>query len=100
MVLFQKLPAILSIFGNISDFLIKRIVKGSCRVCFIVTDYYLPNSIKSLERKNKSMIGLMRMKVPTRDRKQPQQFDKFLRLSENKIDFDRFLLIYVFNFCI
>ena len=34
MVLFQKLPATLSTFGDISDFLINKIVKGSCRVCF------------------------------------------------------------------
>ena len=63
MVLFQKLPATLSMFSNISDFLINRIVKGSCRVCFFVRDHYLPNSIKSLERKSGSMIGLLQMKV-------------------------------------
>ena len=39
MVLFQKLPATLSMFGDISDFLINKIVKGSCKVCFFVTDY-------------------------------------------------------------
>ena len=63
MVLFQKLPATLSMFGNISDFLINKIVKGSCRVCFFGTDHYVPNSIKSLERKSKSMIGLLQMEV-------------------------------------
>ena len=52
MVLFQKLPATLSTFGNISDFLINKIVKGSCRVYLFVTDYYLLNYIKSLERKS------------------------------------------------
>ena len=75
----------LFVFGNISDFLINRIVKGSCRVCFFVTDYYLPNYIKSLEKKIRSMIGLLQMKISRRDEKWPQQFDKFLRLSENKI---------------
>ena len=45
MVLSQKLPATLSTFGDISDFLINKILKGSCRVCFFVTDYYLPNSL-------------------------------------------------------
>ena len=71
MVLFQKLPATLSTFGVVSDFLIKKIMKSSCRVCFFVTNYYLPNSIKSVEMKSRSMIGLLRMKVSRRDQKQP-----------------------------
>ena len=67
MVLLEKLPATLSTFGDIFDFLINKIVKGNCKVCFFVTDYYLPNSIKSLERKSRSVIGLLRMKVSKRD---------------------------------
>ena len=35
MVLSQKLPATPSTLGNISDFLINNIVKGSCRVAFL-----------------------------------------------------------------
>ena len=38
------------------------------------------------------MIGLLRMKVSRRDQKRPQQFDKFLRLSENKTDSVKFLM--------
>ena len=72
MVLLQKLPATLSMFGSISDFLINRIVKCSCRVYFFMTGYYLPNYIKSLERKSRSMIGLLQMKVSRRDQKWPQ----------------------------
>ena len=92
MVLFQKLPATLSTFGDIYDFLINKIVKGSCRIYFFKTYYYLPNFIKSLERKNRSMIGLLRMKVLRRGQKRLQQFDKYLRLSENKIELVRFLI--------
>ena len=72
MVLLQKLQATLSMFGSISDFLINRIVKCSCRVCFFMASYYLPNYIKSLERKSRSMIGLLQMKVSRRDQKWPQ----------------------------
>ena len=32
------------------------------------------------------------MKISRRDRKRPQQFDKFLRLSESKTDLVRFLI--------
>ena len=67
-------------------------MKGSCRVCFFVTDYYLLNFIKSLERKSRSIIGLLRLKVSRRDQKLPELFDKFLRLSENKTDLMKFLI--------
>ena len=86
MVLFQKLPATLSTFGDVSDFLIKKFMKSSCRVCFFAF------FIKSLEMKSRSMIGLLRMKVSRRDQKQPQQFDSFLRLSQNKTGLVRFLI--------
>ena len=92
MVLSQKLPATLSTFEDISDFLINKIVKGSCRVCFFVADYYLPNSIRSLERKSWPMTDLLWMKVSIRDHKRLQQFDKFSRFSENKTDLVRFLI--------
>ena len=92
MVLFQKLPATLSTFGDIYNFLINKIEKGSCRIYFFETYYYLPNFIKSLERKNRSMIGLLQMKVLRRGQKRLQQFDKYLCLSENKIELVRFLI--------
>jgi len=38
-----------------------------CRVAFFVTDYYLPSSIKSLERKRPSAIGSLRMKILQRN---------------------------------
>ena len=69
MVLFQKLPANLSRINDVCDFLMNNFVKGSCRVRFFVKDYYLPNSIKSLARKSRSMIGLLWMKISSRDYK-------------------------------
>ena len=51
MVLFQKLQPDLVTFGDIFDYILNKIMQGGCRICFFVTDYYLENSIKSLERK-------------------------------------------------
>ena len=52
MVLFQKLPPTLKTFGYISDYILNKIRKGDTLA--FVTDYYLENSIKSLERKGRS----------------------------------------------
>ena len=92
MVLFQKLPHDLVTFGDISDYILNKIMQGSCRICFFVTDYYLENSIKSLERKGRSSIGVLRMTVSRRNQVKPKQFQKFLRLPENKTDLVKFLI--------
>ena len=65
---------------------------GGCRICFCVTDYYLKNSIKSLERKGRSSTGVLRMTVLRRNQVKPKQFQKFLQLPENKIDLVKFLI--------
>ena len=63
MVLFQKLPPDLVTFGDISDYILNKIMQGGSRICFFVTDYYLENSIKGLERKGRSSTGILRMTV-------------------------------------
>ena len=92
MVLFQKLPHDIVTFGDISDYILNKIMQGSCRICFFVTDYYLENSIKSLERKGRSSIGVLRMTVSRRNQVKHKQFQKFLRLPENKVDLVKFLI--------
>ena len=92
MVLLQKLPPTLKTFGEVSDYLLKQIVNNSSRISFFVTDHYLPNSIKSMEREHRSGIGLLRIRALRRDQAKPKQFDKYLRDSENKIDLIKFLL--------
>ena len=92
MMLFQKLPPTLMTFGDILDFVLQKIIKNSCRVCFFITDYYLPDSVKSIERKSRSNIGLLRMKATRRDQRRPKQINKFLRLAENKIDLVKSLI--------
>ena len=92
MVLFHKLPPTLMSFGDISDYVLRKIMKNPCTVCFFVTDYYLPDSVKSLEGKSRSEIGLLRMKASRRDQQRPKQFRNFWRLSQNKTDLVRFLI--------
>ena len=67
-------------------------MKGDTRIFFFVTDYYLSNSVKSLERKGRADIGLLRMKISRRNQLRPQQLGKFLRLPSNKINLVKFLL--------
>ena len=92
MVLFQKLPPDLVTFGDIFDYILNKIMQGSCRICFFVTDYYLENSIKSLERKGRWSINVIRMTISRRNKVKPKQFQKFPRLPENKIDLVKFLI--------
>ena len=92
MVLLQKLPPTLTTFGEISDYLLKKITTGTAQVSFFVTDHYLPHSIKSMERERRSNAGTLRIKVMRRTQERPKQFVKFLRNSDNKLDLIKFLL--------
>ena len=83
MVLLQKLPKILKTFGDISDYILKKLIHGSTRVAFFVTDYYLEDSIKSIERDSRSAYGTIRMKVMRRQQVIQKQWKKFLQNSEN-----------------
>lgn len=76
MVLFQKLPPDLETFGDISDYIFKKIMQGGCRICFSVTDYYLESSIKSLERKGILSFGILKITVLRRNQVRPKQFQK------------------------
>ena len=92
MVLLQKLPPSLLTFGDVSDYILKKLLKCACRVSFFVTDHYLPHSIKSIERERRSEIGLLRVVPSRRDQHKPKQFDKFLREASNQIDLIKFLV--------
>ena len=58
---------------------------------FFITDYYLEDLVKLLERRCRSEISLIRMKASRRDQRVPKQFNKFLRLFQNKMDLAKFL---------
>ena len=92
MVAFQKLPPTLVSFGDISDYILRKIMKAPSRVSFFITDYYLEDSVKSLERRCRSDIVLIRIKASRRDQRVPKQFNKCLRLSQNKVDLVKFLI--------
>ena len=91
MVLVQKLPKILKTFGDISDYILKKLLHESTRATFFVTDNYLEDSIKSMERDSRSAYGTIRMKVMKRQQVIPKQWKKSLRNSENKLDLIDFL---------
>ena len=92
MVLLQKIPPNLETFGYISGYLIRKIMKDSKNATFFVTDHYLPNSIKSMERKKRSNGGTLRIKVTRRDQARPTQLRKFFSNADNKLDLIKFLL--------
>ena len=56
-----------------------------------VTDYYLEDSIKSMERDLRSAYGTIRMKVMRREQVISKQWKKILWNSENKLDLIDFL---------
>ena len=91
MVLLQKLPPTLRTFGELSDYLLKKILHSCSPVNFFVTDFYLEDSVKSMERDRRSAAGSLRVKVMRRDQAVPKQFSRFLRNSENKLDLLDFL---------
>ena len=93
MVLFQKLPTDLTTFGDVSDYILNKIMDHQGRVSMFITDNYLDDSIKSLERRKRAdLTGVIRMQASRRNQKRPKQFDKFLRLPQNKIDLINFLI--------
>ena len=94
MVLFQKLPSTLVTFGDIGDYLLQKIYKNPCRIAFFVTDFYMPFSIKSIERKRRSVIGSLRIKITNRNQQKPKCWNKYLQHSDNKIELVKFLIDY------
>jgi hypothetical protein len=61
MVLFQKLPPTLTTFGDISDYILQKLLHSDSTYSFLVTDQYLPQSIKSIERERRSVARSMRV---------------------------------------
>ena len=70
MVLFQKLPT-LTTFGDISDYILQKLLHSNSTYSFLVTDQYLPQSIKSIERERRSAIGSMRVIITRREQHKP-----------------------------
>eukprot|EP00794_Sanderia_malayensis_P021369 gene21369-23451_t len=93
MVLLQQLDAIhLDTFGDISDFLFNRVSKGQSKSIFLVTDQYLPNSVKERERNRRTAGGAIKFTLNRREQKRPKQFKKYLSDPCNKIQLVKFLI--------
>ena len=63
MVLLQRLPKHLSTFGEISDYLLHKLLSSTHKVVFFFTDRYVENSTKSMERQKKALQELSAMKL-------------------------------------
>ena len=93
MVLLQQLGSIpIETFGDVSDHLLNRMLKHSAGSVYFVTDRYIPNTIKSIERSKRSSSGTIRISIERRSQKLPKQFKKYMALDQNKIDLIEFLL--------
>lgn len=86
MVLLQKLSSELLAFGQISDYIIGKLTTGESRITFFVTNNCQKNSLKSIERKRLSSVGLVRVKPTNCEQNIPLQLIKFLEHPKNKIN--------------
>ena len=80
MALLQKLPSQLATFGDVSDYLPKRVTAITHRIFFFVTDQDGQLSVKRMERK-KGAGSREILKLTRRDQKTPSQFKKVLASS-------------------
>ena len=92
MVLLQKLPSNQTTFGELSHYLLVKIVNGISRVSFFHTNYYLNQSVKAMERERQSAYGITTIKVARKDQVTPKRWQKFMRHADNKTDLIDFLL--------
>ena len=64
--------------SDISDYILKQVLRGCTRVAFFVTDYYLEDSVKSIKRDSRFIYGTIRMKIMSRQHMTPKQWKNFL----------------------
>ena len=93
MVLFNKMGKIdAETFGEVSEYLLKKIMKSSSTVYF-VTDQYVVGLINSFERACRAtQSGTIRIRIDRRDQFQSKQRSKYLRDADNKEELVAFLL--------
>ena len=92
MVIIQQLPLSLATFGEMSEYVLKRITSHPCKVVYFITDEYRDDSIKGSERKRRASAGTIRIQLNRRDQKPPKQLKKYLSDGCNKIDLVKFFL--------
>ncbi len=94
MVLLQQLASIpLDTFGDVSEHIFNRIMKGNSDTVYFVTDQYLEHSIKEIERRRRTTSGTIQIKLERRNQKTPKQFKRYLNDLKNKIYLVKFLMM-------
>ena len=79
-------------FGEISEYVLKRITSYSSKVVYFVTDQSYDDCLKGFERKRRASTGSIRIQLTRRDQKPPKQFKKYLSGGSNKEDLVRLFL--------
>eukprot|EP00794_Sanderia_malayensis_P021054 gene21054-23110_t len=94
MALLQQVASIpLDTFGDVSDQIFNRVMKGNSDTVYFVTDQYLEHSIKEIERRRRTTSGTIQIKQERRSQKTPKQFKRYLNDPKNKIDLVKFLMV-------
>ena len=84
MCIIQQLPCGIETFGQLSDFVLKRITTNESAHIFFITDQYWDLSIKSCERNRRAPSDSIRVTASRRDQKIPKQIKKYLSVGANK----------------
>ena len=92
MVLTQQLPSGLETFGDISDFILAKIMHHHATITCLVSDQYDQQSIKDLERTDLAAEGEVRYTAKRRNQSIPAQFRKYLHNSNKKLELIDFLI--------
>ena len=93
----RQLPTAFDTFGDLSDYVLKRITSYSSALIFCITDQYQKASIKSCERNKWSRSGSIRIKALrpmsiSYEHKLPKQQKKYLSPGSSKEELLEFLL--------
>ena len=83
-VILQQLSNGLETFGEVSEFVLKRITANVSEHIFFITDQYWNHSIKSCERNRRATTDSIRITASRPDQKIPKQLKKYLSLGSNK----------------
>ena len=93
MVIIQQLASVnLATFGEMSEYVLKRITFHPGKITYFVTDEYQDDSLKGYERQRGAASGSIRIQLSRRDQKRPKQFKKYLNDGVNKVDIVKFFL--------
>ena len=93
MVIIQQLASMsFETFGEMSEYVLKRIISHPGKIVYFVTDQYLDDSLKGSERQRRAASGSIRVQLSRRHQKRPKQFKKYLSDGVNKVDLVKLFL--------